>query len=257
MVVKFSKSDIIVPMSSNNSKNKYGMTRKQEKEAGKLFGKYVTKEKALVLGVITTLVCLMPIMAGLRLWHIIPETVETGLIGTNGRDDSMPREILVFGIPGLMAVLNIICHAQLYLNQKAERLAPQASRIVGRWGFPVLSALFASGCILSAAGEKLNAGFIIPCILSLTLLLLGSHFFDCKKDAKVAFHFSFMQYNPHVWRITHRIAGIGWMLSGLLILFCITFTGAIPLYTAPILIFLIAVAFPVGIYLSKKDRLKQ
>lgn len=243
-------------MSSKKTTNKYGLTRKQEKEAGKFFGKYVTGEKALVLGIVTTLVCLMPILTGLRLWEEIPELVETGLIGTNGKDDSMPRWLLVYGIPGLMAVLNLICHGQLYLHQKAQRLAPQASRIVGRWGFPVLSAIFASGCSLSAAGDKLRPSYMIPCLLALTLLLLGSHFFDCKKESKVAFHFRFVELIPSVWQKVHRMAGVGWMLSGLVILFFVCYTGSIPLYTAPIIVAFLVYAFPVGKYLSVRDGIR-
>ena len=226
-------------MSNNSSKNKYGMTRKQEKEAGKLFGKYVTKEKAIVLIVVTTLCCLMPMLTGLRLWDKIPEIVETGLIGASGSDDSMPRGVLVFGIPGLMAVLNLICHGQLILHQKAQKLAPQASRIVGRWGFPVLSSIFASGCSISAAGEKLTAGFIIPCLLSLTLLLMGSHFFDCRRDSAVAFRFKFMHHNETAW-----------LLAGLVVMFFVTFLGYVPVYTALILAVLLVIAFPVGKYMS-------
>ena len=230
----------------SNKTNKYGMTRKQEKAAGKLFGKYVTREKALVLAVMTTLVCLMPILTGLRLWDKIPEIVRTGLIGKNGADDSMPRGVLVFGIPGLMAVLNCICHGQLYLNQKAQKLAPQASRIVGRWGFPVLSSVFASGCAFSAAGEKLTAGYVLPCLLALTLLLLGSHFFDCKRESKIAFHFTYMEYSAELWRKTHRLAGVGWMTAGLIVLFCICYLGTVPLWTAPVLALLLFAPFPIG-----------
>jgi len=244
-------------MSNGKSKNKYGLSKKQEKEAGRIFGKYVSKEKALVLFVVTTLTCLMPMLAGVRLWDEIPEIVETGLIGTSGKDDSMPRAVLVFGIPGLMAVLNTICHAQLYLNQRAEKLAPQASRIIGRWGFPVLSSVFASGCIFSGAGQSLTAGFVLPCILSLALSLLGSHFFDCPQSAKVAFHFSFMQYNERVWSITHRIIGIGWMLSGLLILFFLCCFGELPLYTVVIIIAFMAIGFPIGKNLSVQSRLNR
>ena len=231
------------------------MTRAQEKEAGKLFGKFVTKEKAIVLFVITTLCCLMPMLTGLRLWDKIPKLVETGLIGASGADDSMPRGVLVFGIPGLMAVLNLICHGQLILHQKAQKLAPQASRIVGRWGFPVLSSIFASGCALSAAGEKLTAGFVIPCVLALALLLLGSHFFDCRRDSAVAFRMKFMQHNETAWRRTHRIAGICWMLAGLTVMFFITWLGTLPVYTAVILAVLLVIPFPLGKASSRPDRL--
>ena len=60
-----------------------------------------------------------------------------------------------------------------------------------------------------------------------------------------------------VWRVTHRIAGICWMLSGLAVMFFITYLGFVPLYSAVLLVLLLPAAFPIGKYLSDKDKLKQ
>ena len=205
-------------------KNKYGMTRAQEIQASKLFGKYVSKEKAIVLFIVTSIACFMPCLNGLRLWDSIPEIVETGLIGASGEDDSLPRAVLVFGIPGLMTVLNIICHAQLWLNQKSEKLAPQASRIVGRWGFPILSVIFASGCIIKGAGQSLDALFIVPCAAALLLMLYSSHVFD---DASKNL----------------RIPSVFWMVASLFILFMLMYFGTLPLWSAVVLVALLVLPF--------------
>jgi hypothetical protein len=100
------------------------MTRKQEKDASKFFGKHISKEKTIYLLIVTLIACAMPMLVGLRLWDRIPEIVETGLIGTNGQDDSMPRGVLVYGIPGLMCVLNLICHGQLYSTRRRREYLP-------------------------------------------------------------------------------------------------------------------------------------
>ena len=95
---------IILRMSNNYNKNKYGMTRKQEKDASKFFGKHISKVKTIYLLIVTLITCAMPMLVGLRLWDRIPDIVETGLIGTNGQDDSMPREVFLFMVfPDLCA----------------------------------------------------------------------------------------------------------------------------------------------------------
>lgn len=80
--------------------------------------------------------CALPMITGVRLWESIPEIVETGITRMDGRDDSMPRALVVFGIPGLMCLLNLIVHIQLYLNQQRMTLPKTFVRLFGRWAFP-------------------------------------------------------------------------------------------------------------------------
>ncbi len=208
------------------------MTRAQEREASKFFGKYVTKEKAILLIIVTTLVCLMPSLNGIRLWNQIPEIVETGLIGANGEDDSLPRAVLVFGLAGLMVILNLICHGQLWFNQKAQKLAPQASRLVGRWGFPVLSTFAVSIYIINCAGEKPGVTFWLPCIAAMLMMFYASHAFD---DAQKDF----------------RVPAICWMAAAVFLLFMVMYTGTLPLWTAAVLVALIVLPI---VYVRVKKR---
>lgn len=215
-------------MKNNSLKKSGGLTREQQREAGRLFGKQVSNEKALLLFIVTLLTCAMPMLVGRRLWDAIPEIVETGLIGAEGKDDSMPRSVLVYGIPGLMCVLNTICHGQLWLHQKAEKLPPASSRLIGRWGFPVLSAFFASGCAFQAAGEKMGAFFITVTALALILLMCGGRFFDRTES------FSLRE---------GRIIGVCWMAAGLLLMFFVMNSGTVPAYSAIVIVPLLFLPF--------------
>ena len=205
-------------MSSKKNKKNPGMTREMEMESARIFGKHVTKEKALLLFVVTMLACAMPMQLGIRLWDRIPEIVETGLIGMDGKDDSLPRAAVVFLVPGLMCLLNLICHGQLWFNQKRMTLPNTPVRLVGRWGFPVISDLFCSGLMLDSAGGGLTLTFLTPCVLGLVLLMLGGHVWDCPRDAKIALRFSFTEENEQAWREVHRFAGWLWSVGGLLVL---------------------------------------
>ena len=84
-----------------------------EAQGAKIFGKHVSKEKGYVLLAFTLLACAAPMILGVRLWDQIPEIVPSGLIGADGNDDSIPRWMVACGLPGLMCLLNLICHGQL------------------------------------------------------------------------------------------------------------------------------------------------
>lgn len=101
-------------------------------------------------------------------------------------------------------------------------------RLVGRWGFPILSVIFCSGLIFQSAGQKaLQLSFVTPCVLGLLLLLLGSHMFDCSMDSKLALRFSGLESNPPLWKAVHRFAGWTWMLAGLAVIACAMTTDSL------------------------------
>lgn len=89
--------------------------------------------------------------------------VTTGLVGINGEDDSLPRWAVVFLIPGLMCLLNVIVHGQLMLHQSKMKIPPKQIRVVGRWGVPIVGTFLSAGMIQYAAGEAVCRAF--HCVL--------------------------------------------------------------------------------------------
>ena len=233
-------------------KTSYGLTAQQEKEAGRLFGRHVTKEKALAALIATTLCCALPMLLGLRLREEIPETVLTGLTDLSGNDDSLPRSMLVFGIPGLMCVLNLICHVQLWLHQKAETLPPTPVRMMGRWSFSVISVLLCSYWILRGAGRTMRGEDLAAFAVGLLLFLLGGHFFDCTRESPVAFHLKSIEHWEGPWRKTHRLAGLSWMAAGLLLLALRMLTEPLPAAGLIPVLLLMALPIPAAAYFAKK-----
>lgn len=204
---------------SNKYRSKKTKTKEQrllDEQGAKLFGKHVSKEKARLLLAVTLLACAAPMILGARMWSRIPEIVPSGLIGSNGEDDSIPRWMVAFGLPGLMCLLNFLSHFQLRQHQKRMALPPVHVRLMGRWGFPILSSIFCSGFIRQSVGEKpLTISFLAPCVLGLLLMLLGTHMFDCARDSKLALRFSFTESSEKAWKEVHRFAGRCWLAAGL------------------------------------------
>ena len=244
----FSLKQIYYPAMNTEHKKPYGLTRSQEQELSRTFGKHVSTPKTVVTLLFSLAACASPMLLGVRLWSKIPPIVETGLIGPGGQDDSLPRAVLVFGIPGLFCILDLICHGQLWLHQKTKKIPPTPIRILGRWCIPILSVFLSGIWILHAAGEKMTGSFAVPCFFALALLLLGAHFFDCPQDSAVAFHVKSFESSTERWNIVHRIAGVCWMLAGYLLLMFFFALGQLPWYSAVITVLLLLLHFPAGKY---------
>ena len=201
---------------NNNRKTGYGLTADRERNAARIFGKHVSDEKALILVLATSFACLSPVLLGLRLWNAIPALVETGLIRPDGNDDSVPRAVLVYAVPGLVFVLNLICHVQLWVHQKAQRMPPKPVLFLGRHGIPLLFIPLTALWMLHAAGEPLQAVFFLTLFASLLMMLIGASFYDCPPDAVIAIRLFRLHQKPSDWAKVHRLAGICWMAAGLL-----------------------------------------
>ena len=177
--------------------------------------------------------------------------VQTGLIGPEGKDDSMPRAVLVYGVPGLFAVLTLICHGQLWLHQRTERVPPTSVRMLGRWTIPVISVMLSLFWMVHAAGEATSGETFLPCVFALFLLLVGAHLFDCTREQKLAFHFKKIEYKEDAWRTTHRWGGAAWMAAGLLLLAIYFAAGRLPWYSAVMTAVLLAVPLPAAVLASR------
>lgn len=191
-------------------------SRQAEMEGARLFGRHVSRTKGWLLLAVTLVCCALPVILGLRLWDEIPEIVETGLIGADGKDDSLPRAAVVFALPGLMCVLDLLAHYQLLVNQRRMTVPKPHVRLVGRWGFPIISVLFCGGMMLQSAGRAWDLSFVAPCVLGLLLLLLGSHMWDCPRDSRVSLGFALAGRPGADWDGVHRLTGGAWLAAGLL-----------------------------------------
>ncbi len=189
-----------------------------EREAASLWGKHVSRRKGIALILAATLACALPMVLGIRLWDKIPEIVESGLIGFDGKDDALPRWVVCFGIPGLMCILNVITHGQLLYNQSRGTMPPKSSRLLGRWGFPFISVIFCSGLIIGKSGAEnaLPIPFLVPSVLGLAEMFLGSHMIDLPSTARLAMKFS--GCDDEALCAIHNFAGYFWLATGLILI---------------------------------------
>lgn len=221
---------------SNKKNQKSAAEREAEIAGAKIFGKQVSKEKGRALLTVTLIACALPMTLGARLWSEIPEVVPSGLIGSNGQDDSIPRWVVAFGLPGFMCLMDLIAHGQLMANQKRMTIPKPAVRLMGRWGFSLISVLFCSGMILQSSGGDLTLPFVTPCVLGLLLMMLGGHMWDCPRDARIALRFSSTEHNDTAWKAVHLFASRVWMAAGLLVIGGVMVTSTSTVFTAVLIV---------------------
>lgn len=167
-------------------KQKLSLDPQQEADAAQMLGLHVSESKAWLLLACTALACLVPTALGLRLWNSIPELVETGLVNADGSDDSLPRWAAVYLVPGLFCLLNVINHLQLRRFQMRGKVPPRHTRLLGRWGFPLVGLLFCAWLLPAAAGRtELTGTLMLFWTVGWAVMLLGGSLWDCPPDSRL------------------------------------------------------------------------
>ena len=168
-------------------------------------------EKKFIL--ITTLICLLPILAGMALYSRLPEQVPTHFDFSGTPNGWSSRAFAVFGIPGLMAAINLFLHICLEKDPKRGNMSAALKRI-SLWVMPVLSIL-TSGLTLGAAmGWPVHVETVIPVLVGGLFLLVGNYLPKTKQSYTMGIRLPWTLDSEENWNRTHRLSGFLWVAAG-------------------------------------------
>ena len=192
--------------------------------------------------VITTLICLLPIVAGLCLYGRLPETIATHF-GTNGEADGWSsRAFTVFGLPAIMAGLNLLVRFALDTDPKKSNMN-QTLRGLAGWIMPVMSVFLSAMTLGNALGYAMHIETVVPLLVGLMLIVIGNYLPKTKQSYTMGIRLPWTLASEENWNRTHRIAGFLGVIGGILtVLLTLLRVGS--LWLVIILIALLLVLIP-------------
>ena len=175
-------------------------------------------KKYKVLIIVTAIICLLPILAGVILWDRLPEQIPSHW-GINGEVDSWSsKPFAVFFFPTLLCGIHLLCVFASTLDPKHKNYAPQMFRLV-LWICPVLSLLLNSIVYSFALGyDMLNVPMIINTLVGIMFIFVGNYLPKCRQSYTMGIKLPWTLNNEENWNKTHRFAGKLWVAGGVLIL---------------------------------------
>lgn len=192
------------------------------------------KTKSLI---ISCAVCLVPIVFGLILWSRLPDIMAIHFDIYNEADKFASKGFVVFGLPIIMAVLQMIC---CFINDfNASRHGERKKfEMVTKSIVPVLTVALQSMTLCFAMGYDMDIRRIVACIVGVILIAIGNYQpkFDCIKD---------YDGNTEKAKKIHRFIGIATVVMGLLFLVSTLF---VPTATLVCLFLLVPYALVCALY---------
>ena len=191
-------------------------------------------KKYLKTMILTSLLTLLPIVAGLILWNRLPEQMPTHW-GMDGQVDGWSGKVFgIFGLPLILLAVHWLCAlATFYADPKKQNHSDKILHLV-LWITPVLSLLLHSFVYAAALGMAVDMNMMMPIFFGLLFTVIGNYLPKCKQNYTVGIKIPWTLDSEENWNKTHRFAGILWVIGGLTVL-VLGFFGAVWVYI-PIMI---------------------
>ncbi len=185
--------------------------------------------------ILTTLICLLPMAVGAMVYDKLPEMMATHW-GFDGQPDGWSsRAFTVFGLPAIIAGLNVLLYFGLNADPKRANMNGTL-RTISLWT-PAVVAVLAGGLTLAAGlGFDFRIERIMPVFVGLLFIIIGNYLPKTKQSYTLGIRIPWTLHSEENWNRTHRLAGFLWVLGGIAFIVFSFIGWSLPVFFALILI---------------------
>ena len=165
--------------------------------------------------IISSIITLLPILAGIILWNRLPDTIATHFGNDNVANGWSSKPFVVFAMPLLLLGLHLFT---LFVTMNDPKRKSISEKMFGFliWFVPVLSVFIFSITYCNALGMNVNIGMAVNIIVGIVFLVIGNYLPKCKQNYTAGIRIPWTLNSTENWNRTHRLAGWLFMLGGIL-----------------------------------------
>ncbi len=167
--------------------------------------------------IVSSLVILLPMLAGLLLWDRLPASMATHWGADGVADGFGGRFFGVVVVPLTMLVLHWLALLITAYDNKGKDQSRKAMGLLF-WIMPVCS-LFVCGVMYSIAlGRELDMELLLPPLLGVSFLAMGNSMPKVKQNSTYGIKVVWALRSEENWNRTHRFGGKVWVVCGIAML---------------------------------------
>ncbi len=187
-------------------------------------------KKNLKILILTSIVILLPIIAGIILWGKLPEQLPIHWNISGEVDKWCSKAFAVIAMPLLMLAIHWICLAITFSDPKNQGNSGKILHIAF-WIIPVISLALSAFTYSSAMGNAMKIELFTSLILGFLFIVTGNYMPKCRQSYTVGIKLPWTLHSEENWNKTHRAAGVVWVLAGIVTIIA-GFFSLIPLMIA-------------------------
>jgi len=174
--------------------------------------------------IITSIIILLPILAGVILWDTLPEQVPSHWDVNGEIDGWSSKPFFVFGLPGIMLAAQWLCVLGTAADPKKANHSGKVLHLV-LWIIPVLSIVLSVMTYMTALGAEVRVEMVMPLLVGFVLTIVGNYLPKCKQSYTIGIKIPWTLHSEENWNRTHRFAGRLWVVCGLALMLTGFFGG--------------------------------
>ncbi len=172
--------------------------------------------------IITSIIILLPILAGLVLWNKLPDQIATNFNAQGVADSFSSKAFGVFGLPFFLLVLHWICAVATAADPKKKNHSDKMLALV-LWICPLIS-LLCSALIYTYSMEiNVDVTLIMMLFFGAMFIVIGNYLPKCKQNYTIGIKIPWTLNDEENWNYSHRVSGKIWVAGGVIILLTAVF----------------------------------
>ena len=180
--------------------------------------------KNLKVLILTSVIILLPILAGVILWNQLPEQIPSHWNAAGEIDGWSSKPFAIFGLPLILLAMHWLCVAGTFADPKRNNHSGKILHLV-LWIIPVLNAVLSVLTYAAAMGKDVQMEVVMPVFIGLVLAIVGNYLPKCKQNYTIGIKIPWTLNSEENWNKTHRFAGRLWVVCGLVIMLTGFFGG--------------------------------
>ena len=167
--------------------------------------------------ILSTLVCLSPILMYLAVYNQLPDYMVQHW-GAGGTPTwSAPKHLAIFITPVMLAVINLIVATLMNSNSAVQKNPKKVQQMV-LWLVPIISVFVNLGILLANLDTNFDIMIASLAFVGLLLIIIGNYLPKTRQNYLIGVRVSWTLNDADNWNKTHRLAGKTCILAGFLLL---------------------------------------
>jgi uncharacterized membrane protein len=173
------------------------------------------KKSDLVMMIVSSIVCLSPIILALMVYDELPEQlpIHWNLFGQPTRYTD--KAISAFGIPIILLIINFLIRISM---KRTTKNYPKAIHGISYWIIPFLSISLVPLMLYGSMEVKIPIQRIVIILFGALFILSGNYIPKTKLNYFFGIRLPWTLNDSDNWNKTHRLAGFLWVIGGLILI---------------------------------------
>lgn len=202
--------------------------------------------------ILTLILTLLPMVAGVILWDKLPEVMATHWGVDNEPNGWMSRPMVVFGLPLICAVLHLVCVFATDLDKRSGNIHRKSKSLV-LWIIPAVTWVCSFITYSYALEMEMNIGLIACLLVGVLFIIMGNQLPKQQQNRTFGIRTKLTLSDEDVWRASHRFGGWVFTVGGAVVIFAALVQWWWMSIAAFAVIFVLCMAYPRWYY-NKREK---